>query len=187
MKRNAIRAALSDKAANGRILLMDQLTFDEPRTKAMEELLANLPLERHVLVLMPERDENVVLSTRNIRRAKLGHVASINVVELLKYDHVLMPVATVDRIVEMFGEAADDRLQMKRHPRVVLRKQARRERAAAAAAGTATPATTTSGATATRAKTAGARKAAPAAGATEAQTEKPAKPARGRAARTTEE
>lgn len=134
MKRLAIRAALSDKAANGRILLMETLTFDEPYTRVMEELLAQLPLERHVLLLLPEHDRNVILSARNIRRVKLGNVSSINVVELLKYDHLLMPVTSVGRIVEMFGEEADDRLQMKRHPNVVLRRQERRAARAAASA-----------------------------------------------------
>ena len=138
MKRIAIRAALSDKAANGRILLMETLTFEEPRTRDMENLLAVLPLERHVLLLMPERDENVIRSARNIHRVKLGHVASTNVVDLLKYDHVLMPVGTIEKLVAMFGEAADDTLQMKRHPRVVLRRQKRR--AQAAFAGTPAPA-----------------------------------------------
>src|SRR5215469_9394841 len=94
MGRNAIRAALSDKAANGRILLMDELVFETPQTREMESLLNNLPLERHVLLLMPERDENVILSAHNIHRIKMGHVDSTNVVELLKYDHLLMPVAT---------------------------------------------------------------------------------------------
>lgn len=131
MKRLALRAALSDKAANGRILLMDKLALDEPRTRAMEDLLAALPLERHVLLLLPERDENVILSARNIHRVKLGNVASINVVELLKYDHLLMPVATVGKIVDAFGEEADDRLQMKRHPNVVRRRQALRAAMAA--------------------------------------------------------
>jgi hypothetical protein len=89
-----------------------------------------------VLLLMPERDENVILSSRNIHRIKLGHVSSINVVELLKYDHLMMPPATVERIVEMFGQEADDRIQLKRHPRVVWRRQQRRGGAAAAAAST---------------------------------------------------
>jgi len=136
MARLALRSALSDKAANGRILLMEGLTFEEPRTKDMEALLAKLPLERHVLLLMPERDENVILSSRNIHRIKLGHVSSINVVELLKYDHLMMPPATVERIVEMFGQEADDRIQLKRHPRVVWRRQQRRGATAAAAAST---------------------------------------------------
>jgi large subunit ribosomal protein L4 len=133
MRRLAIRAALSDKAANGRILLMDELAFETPQTRQMQILLENLPLERHVLLLMPERDENVVLSARNLRHIKMGHVDSTNVVEILKYDHLLMPVQTVERLVEMFGEAADDALEMKRHPLVVARRQARRAAAAAAA------------------------------------------------------
>ena len=134
MRRIAIRAALSDKAANGRILLMDELVFDAPRTSEMENLLQNLPLERHVLLLMPERDENVILSAHNIQRVKLGHVDSTNVVELLKYDHLLMPVATVTRLIEMFGQEADDALALKRHPLVVARHQARRAALAAARA-----------------------------------------------------
>jgi large subunit ribosomal protein L4 len=134
MRRLAIRAALSDKAANGRILLMDELAFETPQTRQMQVFLENLPLERHVLLLMPERDENVILSARNLRHIKMGHVDSTNVVEILKYDHLLMPVQTVERLVEMFGEAADDALEMKRHPLVVARRQARRAAAAASAA-----------------------------------------------------
>ncbi|MEO7000604.1 MAG: 50S ribosomal protein L4, partial [Ktedonobacterales bacterium] len=127
MKRLALRAALSDKAANNNILLMDELTFEEPRTKLMEDLLDKLPVDRNVLLLLPERNENVILSSRNIHRIKAGNVAALNVVELLKYEVVLMPTASVTRIVEMFGEEADDALQMKRHPNVVMRKRARRE------------------------------------------------------------
>ncbi|HEU5438829.1 MAG TPA: 50S ribosomal protein L4 [Ktedonobacterales bacterium] len=126
MKRYAIRSALSDKAREGRILLMDWITFEEPRTKDMVALLEHLPVERNVLLLMPTYDENVILSARNLHHIKLGNVASINVVELLKYDHLLMPIATVNKIVQMFGEEADDALQMKRHPQVVFRKRKRR-------------------------------------------------------------
>jgi large subunit ribosomal protein L4 len=135
VKRLAIRSALSDKVANGRLRLMDAVTFDEPRTKDMEALLDVLPIERNVLLLMPERDENVVLSARNIHRVKMGHVASINVIELLKYDAVLAPIATVERIVEMFGAEADDALVAKRHPRAAARRKARREMEAAQARG----------------------------------------------------
>jgi large subunit ribosomal protein L4 len=133
MKRGAIRAALSDKAANGRIILMDALTVEEPKTRVMVDFLGKLPLERHVLILLPKHDENVIRATRNIHQAKLGNVASINVVELLKYDHLLLPMATVRKIVAMFGRDADDALQMKRHPRVVLRRRARAARRAGTA------------------------------------------------------
>lgn len=165
MKRLAIRAALSDKARTGHIMLMDELAFEQPRTRDMENLLATLPLERHVLVLLPQRDENVILSARNIHRVKLGNVASINVVELLKYDHLLLPAGAVEKIVEMFGEAADDALQMKRHPRVVLRRQKRRAQAATAPAsaaagkaGRASATGTTTAKTSTRSRSRGQEK-----------------------------
>ncbi len=126
MKRLAIRAALSDKAAEGRILLLDELVFPEARTKDMVALLESLPLERNVLLLLPHRNQNAILSARNLHQIKTDNVAALNVVELLKYDHLLLPVAALNKIVERFGELADDALQMKRHPRVVLRKYSRR-------------------------------------------------------------
>lgn len=188
MKRYAIRSALSDKAREGRILLMEWISFQEPRTKDMVALLENLPVERNVLLLMPTYDENLILSARNLHQVKLGNVASINVVELLKYDHLLMPIATVNKIVQMFGEAADDALQMKRHPQVVFRKRKRRglpisgevpvTTAPAArpqpAQATAAPATTEAPKKAPAARTA---KKAPAAEADETAS-KPAKPTR---------
>jgi large subunit ribosomal protein L4 len=133
VRRIAIRSALSDKAANGRILLMESIEITEPRTKDMEALLGKLPVTRGVLLLLPRRDENVILSARNIPAIKLGNVESTNVVELLKYDHVLMTLATATKLVEKFGRDADDRLQMKRHPNVVLRRKAREARADAKA------------------------------------------------------
>ena len=159
MKRIAIRSALSDKAANGRILLMERIEIDAPRTKDMEALLSNLPVTRTVLLLMPSRDENVILSARNIPAIKLGHVDSTNVVELLKYDHLLMTLETARILVKKFGRDADDRLQMKRHPNVVLRRRARaaHEAAKLAASGKTTspakPARTAKAATTTDEKT----------------------------------
>lgn len=131
MRRVAMRSALSDKVANGRVYLMDTLTLEEPRTKDMEELLEKLTLDRRVLLLMPERDENVLKSARNIPGVKVGNVAAPNVIELLKHDHVVMPLATVAKLVELFGREADDRLQAKRHPNVVRRRKASQEAAAA--------------------------------------------------------
>ncbi len=145
MKRIAIRAALSDKAANGRILLMERIEINAPRTKDMEALLSNLPVTRTVLMLLPQRDENVILSARNIPSIRLGHVDSTNVIELLKYDHLLMTLETARILVKKFGRDADDRLQMKRHPNVVLRRRARaaHEAAKLAASGKATATTKT--------------------------------------------
>jgi large subunit ribosomal protein L4 len=139
VRRLAIRSALSDKALNGRIILVDRLDFDAPNTKAMKTFLESLPVERNVLMLMPERDENVILSARNLHPIKLGHVSSINVIELLTYDHLLMPLATVQRIIEVFGRDADDAFDGKRHPGVLARRLTRRAAVEARSAQTATP------------------------------------------------
>ncbi len=106
MRRLAIRSALSDKVANENLIIVDKLTLDMPRTKDMLALLKKFPSNegRRVLVMLPQRDENVVLSTRNIPSTKVQHVSSINVVELLKHDYVIMPVKTVRWIEMVFGE-----------------------------------------------------------------------------------
>jgi large subunit ribosomal protein L4 len=68
-------------------------------------VLDNLPLNgKQVLMVLPQRDENVVLSTRNIPSAKVQHVSSINVIELLKHDYLVMPVHTIRWIELVFGE-----------------------------------------------------------------------------------
>jgi large subunit ribosomal protein L4 len=105
MRRLAIRSVLSDKAANGRIILLDQLTMNRPRTKDMQALLANLPIERDrkVLLMMPRHDVNVWLSARNLENVHVQHVASINVVQMLKYEFLLMPLETLRFIEDVFG------------------------------------------------------------------------------------
>jgi large subunit ribosomal protein L4 len=106
VRRLAIRSALSDKVANSNLIVVNDLILHTPRTRDMLDILDNLPASegKKVLVVLPVRDENVVLSTRNIPTAKVQHVSSINVVELLKHDYVIMPVKTVRWIELVFGE-----------------------------------------------------------------------------------
>lgn len=106
MRRLAIRSALSDKVASERLIVVNELSLEAPRTKDMLALLEKLPSAegKKVLMMLPRRDENVVLSARNIPTAKVQHVSSINVVELLKHDYVVMPVQTVRWIELVFGE-----------------------------------------------------------------------------------
>src|SRR5438105_13134067 len=90
MRRLAIRSVLSDKVANESLIIIDSLSLEQPRTRDMIEILDNLPtsgssgqeaksgLKKHVLLMLPRRDENVVLSTRNVPTAKVQHVCLIN-------------------------------------------------------------------------------------------------------------
>jgi large subunit ribosomal protein L4 len=114
MRRLAIRSALSDKVANEQLIVVNHLNMETPRTKDMLALLDRLPVEgKKVLMMLPRRDENIVLSTRNIPNAKVQHVSSINVVELLKHDFVIMPTQTIRWIELVFGEglSADEATQ----------------------------------------------------------------------------
>src|SRR5712692_6308097 len=107
MRRLAIRSALSDKVAHEKLIVVDDLALESPRTRAMLDILEKLPVavrDGRVLMMLPQRDENIVLSTRNIPTAKVQHVSSINVIELLKHDCVIMPVKTVRWIELVFGE-----------------------------------------------------------------------------------
>jgi large subunit ribosomal protein L4 len=105
MRRLAIRSALSDKVANEQLIVVNDLALKAPRTKEMLTILDSLPINgKRVLMMLPKRDENILLSIRNIPMAKAQHVSSINVVELLKHDFVIMPKQTVRWIELVFGE-----------------------------------------------------------------------------------
>ena len=113
MRRLAIRSVLSDKVANESLIVVDNLSLEQPRTRDMLEILDKLPIgddasqeaqQRRVLMMLPCRDENIVLSIRNVPTAKVQHVCSINVIELLKHDYVVMPVQTVRWLELVFGE-----------------------------------------------------------------------------------
>src|SRR5947199_595745 len=105
MRRLAIRSALSDKVANEKLIVLNDISLEVPRTKDMVAILSKLPVEgKRVLMMLPQRDENVILSLRNIPFAKVQHVSSINVVELLKHDCLIMPTKTVRWLELVFGE-----------------------------------------------------------------------------------
>ncbi len=105
MRRLAIRSALSDKVANEKLIVLNDLALEAPRTKDMVAILDKLPVDgKRVLMMLPQRDENIVLSLRNIPSAKVQHVSSINVVELLKHDCLIMPLQTVRWLEMVYGE-----------------------------------------------------------------------------------
>src|SRR5438105_7215365 len=105
MRRLAIRSALSDKVANEKLIVLNELALEAPRTKDMVAFLGKMPLDgKRVLMMLPQRDENVLLSMRNIPFAKVQHVSSINVVELLKHDCLIMPLKTVRWLEMVFGD-----------------------------------------------------------------------------------
>jgi len=104
MRRLALRSALSVKAGEQQIVVLDELNFDAPRTKDMVAVLDALGVERNALVLLPEANDIVELSARNIPYVKTLRANYINVRDLLGYQTVIMPQQAIDVIAAFLGE-----------------------------------------------------------------------------------
>ena len=103
MRHAALRSALSVKALDDQIIVLDALEMDAPKTKAMAAVLRNLGLEQRVLILLSERNEPVEKSARNLPQVKTLQASYLNVRDLMKYDHVLVPVDALQVIENILG------------------------------------------------------------------------------------
>ena len=105
MRRAAMRSALSAKASEAQILLVDELKLNEAKTKLMAQSLNAIAGSSSVLVLVPniETYADIVRATRNLSNAKSLDVAYLNIRDLLKYDKVVMPVAALENIQSHLG------------------------------------------------------------------------------------
>ena len=103
LKRLALKSALSGKVADNELILIDQLTFDEIKTKHMVEILKNLNINEKVLVVIDQPDEKIQKSIRNIPDTKIAFVNTINVYDILKYEKFLVTKAAVSKIEEVYA------------------------------------------------------------------------------------
>jgi large subunit ribosomal protein L4 len=103
MRRLALRSALSAKAAQARIIVLDALEFASPKTRFMDDTLNNLNVDSSVVILLPGRNENVELSASNLPDVKTLHAHYLNVRDLLKYDYVIMPAGALAVVEEILG------------------------------------------------------------------------------------
>ena len=103
MRRAALRSALSVKAADKSIVLLDALSAEAPKTKVMAEALQKLVGESSALVLMANEDVNVEKSIRNLSSAKTLSAEYLNVRDLLGFERVIMPLDVLDVIKSYLG------------------------------------------------------------------------------------
>lgn len=103
MRRAALRSALSIKAAETRIVLLDQLSMEQPKTREFEAILQRLDVPDSALVLLAERNEAVEKSARNIPSVKTLRASYLNIRDLLGHDTVLIPMDSLDVIVSTLG------------------------------------------------------------------------------------
>ena len=103
MRRLALKSALSVKAAEGSIVLVDDLVVAAPRTKDMLGVLDNLNVESSALILLPERDWNVEKSVSNIPDVKTLRATCLNVIDILNYETLILPVKALESIEQFLG------------------------------------------------------------------------------------
>lgn len=101
----ARRSALSYKAKENAIVVLEDFTFEAPKTKAFVELMTNLKVDgKKVLVLMPEADKNVYLSARNLQRTKVDRAADLNTYGVLDASVMLVTESALARIEQVLNK-----------------------------------------------------------------------------------
>jgi large subunit ribosomal protein L4 len=103
MRRLALRSALSVKAAEQRIVLLDGLEFDVPKTRAITDTLRNLQVDSSAVILLPDSNENVERSANNLPDVKTLRAHYLNVRDLLYYDYVIIPTGALAVVEEILG------------------------------------------------------------------------------------
>jgi len=103
VKRLAMKSALSSKVQNNEIIVLDELTMNAPKTKDMVNILKNINAAKKALIVLRDKDENVIKSTRNIEGAKATIVNNLNVYEILKYDSFVVTKDALSMIEEVYA------------------------------------------------------------------------------------
>ncbi|QRG67915.1 50S ribosomal protein L4 [Brevibacillus choshinensis] len=103
VRRLALKSALSTKVQNNELLVLEALNFAAPKTKEMSVVLNNLKVDRKVLIVTSEYDQNVALSSRNIPGAKIVDAAGINVLDLVAHDKVIVTKEAIAKVEEVLA------------------------------------------------------------------------------------
>ncbi len=99
MRRLAIRSALSGKAADGELVIVDQLVFEAPKTKEIVRVLRNVGIERSALIVTGQPERALLASARNLQKTKVLPAAYLNVLDMLNHRSLLMTEEAV-RVAE---------------------------------------------------------------------------------------
>ena len=101
-KRAALKSALTSRVQDNKFIVVDELKFDEIKTKKFQGVMDSLKVNK-ALVVLADNDRNTVLSARNVADVKTAQVDSINVYDILKYNTVVATKAAVASIEEVYA------------------------------------------------------------------------------------
>ena len=101
-KAGAIKSALTSRVAEDKIFVMEDLSFDEIKTKQVKSMLDKLSLDK-ALIVTADKDENVILSARNLPGVRTVASNAINVYDILKYSNLVITKDAVAKIEEVYA------------------------------------------------------------------------------------
>ncbi len=103
VRRIALKSALTSKVNNEEIIVLDEIKFDEPKTKEMANFLGKIKANRKALIILTEKDENVIKSAKNIPGVKTALVNTINVYDIVNYDSFIITKDAVKLVEEVYA------------------------------------------------------------------------------------
>lgn len=102
VKKVAIKSALSAKLADSELVLVDNITMSDYKTKDFIKMLDALGADKKALVVLPEVDKKVVKSASNIKGVKTAYVGELNVYDILNHDKLILALGALDKIEEVY-------------------------------------------------------------------------------------
>ncbi|HDH04594.1 MAG TPA: 50S ribosomal protein L4 [Nitrospirae bacterium] len=102
VKWTALSSALSAKYADGEVIVIDDVSITEPRTKVVKGLLDSLGLKNNVLIIVPEKNAALELAARNIPAVNVARVNELNVYAILSHEKLLISMGAVERMKEAY-------------------------------------------------------------------------------------
>jgi large subunit ribosomal protein L4 len=97
-----MKSVLSSKVAEKEIIVLDELRFDAPKTKEMIKVLENVKAGKKALIVMAEKDENVIKSAANIPGVRTALVGTMNVYEIVNHTSFIVTKEAVQKIEEVY-------------------------------------------------------------------------------------
>ena len=103
LRRLAMLSALSSKVAENEIIVMDEIKFDQPKTKKMVKMLENINAGKKALIVMAEKDENTVRSAANIQGVRTALVTTMNVYDIINHTNFIVTKEAIEKIEEVYS------------------------------------------------------------------------------------
>jgi large subunit ribosomal protein L4 len=104
MRQGALRSALSERVREGHLSVIDDWSLDKPKTKDFAKSLGQLGLEGKTLIVDSLENENLLLSARNLRRAKVVNSFGLNIYDLLYHDHLVLSRTAAQELEQLLGK-----------------------------------------------------------------------------------